>query len=96
MSTVTLEFVKGLPLQKVQLYALRHLQNLERKKMWNRKYNALPEIRIKQRTYYYKKHDIYHPDLNRDGTHEKRFKRSETMPLPKEATLHAESIVQEQ
>lgn len=84
MSAITLEFVQGLPIQKIHLYALRHLQNLERKKLWNRKYNALPEIRTKQRTYYYKKHDIYHPDLNPIGTHEKRFKRSETMPLLKE------------
>lgn len=83
MSSITLEFVQGLPLQKIHLYALRHLQNLERKKLWNRKYNALPEIRMKQRTYYYKKNDIFHPDLNPKGTHEKRFKRSETMPLPK-------------
>lgn len=91
MSTITLEFVQGLPIQKIQLYALRHLQNLERKKLWNRKYNSLPEIRMKQRTYYYKKHDIYHPDLNKDGKNEKRFKRSETMPILKQPELSPKS-----
>ena len=73
--TITLEDVQRLPIEKLHVYALKHLQNLERKKIWNRKYNALPEIREKQRLYYYKKHDIYHPDLNPKGIHEKRFKR---------------------
>ena len=74
--TITLEYVQRLPLEKLHVYALKHLQNLERKKIWNRKYNALPEIREKQRLYYYKKHDIYHPDLNPQGLNEKRFKRT--------------------
>lgn len=74
-SSLNLEFVKGLPLQKVYMYALKHLQNLERKKLWNRKYNSMPKIKAKQRTYYYKKYDIFHPEFHPQGTVEKRWKR---------------------
>ena len=77
-SSLNLEFVKGLPLQKVYMYALKHLQNLERKKLWNRKYNSLPKIKAKQRTYYYKKYDIFHPEFHPQGTVEKRWKRQHT------------------
>lgn len=75
-TTVTLEDVRVLPLDKLYDYALKYLKNLERKKKWNRKYNALPDIKTRSRKYYYRKNDIYHPEHNPDGQVEKRFKRS--------------------
>lgn len=71
----TLETVKQLPLDEVYAYALKHLLNLERKKKWNRKYNADPSVKKRQRMYYYVRHDIYHPIHHPQGRQEKRFKR---------------------
>ena len=76
VTTITVEYVQALPLEKLHAYALKHLKNLERKKKWNRKYNALPDIKTRQRKYYYSKNDIYHPEHNPDGTKEKRFKKT--------------------
>jgi hypothetical protein len=75
MSALSIEDVKQLPLDKVYMYALKHLANLDRKKKWNRRYNTNPQVKERQRQYYYTKHDIYHPDCNPDGTVEKRYKR---------------------
>lgn len=77
-TTITLEYVRALPLDDVYSYALKHLKNLERKKKWNRKYNSQPKTKTRQREYYYKKNNIYHPEYNSEGTHEKRFKRTQT------------------
>lgn len=104
-SSLNLEFVKGLPLQKVYTYALKHLQNLERKKLWNRKYNSMPKIKAKQRTYYYTKHDIFHPEFHPQGTVEKRWKRhhtesdqssQETQPVSSKADETEVNVTQEE
>lgn len=71
-----MEYVQSLSLEKLHEYALKHLKNLERKKKWNRKYNALPNIKTKSRTYYYTKNNIYHPEHNPAGQVEKRFKKT--------------------
>jgi len=76
MSEPTLEQVKTLPLEKLYEYALKHLKNLERKKTWNRKYNALPDTKARSHRYYYVKNDIYHPEHNPEGSVEKRFKKT--------------------
>jgi len=72
---INIDYVKTLSIETLQEYALKYLTILDKKKQWNRKYNALPNIKIKQRIYYYKKHNIYHPDYNPEGLIEKRLKK---------------------
>ena len=72
---INMEYVKSLSLDQLHTYTLKYLQLLEKKKKWNRTYNALPNIKKRQREYYYKKHNIYHPEHNPDGINEKRFKK---------------------
>lgn len=56
--------------------ALRHLRGEEKRREWNRAYSKTAKGRLRQKRYYYVKNDIYHPQLNPDGTHEKRWKRA--------------------
>ena len=74
-SMMTIDQVKALPLPAVYEYALQHLVTVARRRQWNRAYCKTEKVKEQQRRYYYRKNNVYHPALNPDGLHEKRFKR---------------------
>ena len=64
---------------EVQEFIVKHKIKKEKQKLAQKKYNLSDKgranIRKNARRYYYKKNDIYHPDLNSNGSHEKRYKK---------------------
>ena len=73
--SLTIEYVQSLPRETVNQYALRYLISADVKKRANRVYSQTEKAKARQRRYYYRRHNIYHPALNPTGAVEKRWKR---------------------
>ena len=86
--TVLLERVRAAPLEQVQHWAAEYLKAQEHKREKDRKYCASEKSKTRYRKYYFTSKDIYHPQLNPGGTHEKKWKREHgehhVIPLLKE------------
>lgn len=75
-SEITLEFVQSLEEHVLHECTMKYLVLLKKKRQWNKEYNQTPRVQTKQRSYYYKKNNIYHPTYNQEGEIEKRHKKS--------------------
>ena len=74
--TALLDRVKAMPLQQAQRCAAAHLETQEQKQKGDRRYAKTRKSKARHRRYYFTRNDIYHPQLNPRGTHEKRWKRN--------------------
>ena len=63
------------------LFAKKYHDRLLRDRAYAREYRLSPEGKQKEKVralrYYYKKNDLYHPELNPKGSIERKYKRSE-------------------
>jgi hypothetical protein len=71
-----LDRVKAMPLEEAQRWAAAYLETQEQKREGDRRYAKTDKSKARHRRYYFTRNDIYHPQLNPRGTHEKRWKRA--------------------
>jgi hypothetical protein len=85
VATSSFDFIKQWPHDVLLAFVLCHERAEEKRRECNRKYSASANGRKRQRRYYFSSRDIYHPQVNPAGLHEKRWKRppvSAAAPVP--------------
>lgn len=84
-----IERVKAAPLEQVHQWAAAYLQMQASRRGKNSKHCASDKSKTRYRRYYFTSNDIYHPQLNPGGTHEKKWKRVAERVAERFAKQHA-------
>ena len=79
--TFTIEDIPKMSHEELCDIALKYYKHLKRSRKENNRSYQKPKIKKyrqkKSLIYYYVKNDIYHPELNSNGTKERKYKRTD-------------------